>query len=190
MLAASLVAGPASARCTSDQDQAAFDVNALKTELMLMAVSSECRREADYNAFINRFRQELIAADGHVVLSFDRLKVGDGLDGQGKGLVKAWSLEKGLGRAKLSFDLARRAHIKRRFLLPPSDGLTVYRYVMDIEADGPPTATASAPPAPAVMPQPAKTRILKTANALSAPVVTTWPLRRWNRLTATSGGSA
>ena len=67
MLAASLVAGPASARCTSDQDQAAFDVNALKTELMLMAVSSECRREADYNAFINRFRQELIAADGHVV---------------------------------------------------------------------------------------------------------------------------
>ncbi len=67
VLAASLIAGPASARCAADQDQAAFDVNALKTELMLMAVSSECRRETDYNAFINRFRQQLIEADGRVV---------------------------------------------------------------------------------------------------------------------------
>ena len=111
------------------------------------------------------------AADGHVVLSFDRLKVGDGLDGQGKGLVKAWSLEKGIGRTKLSFDLSRHARIKRRFLLPPSDGVTFYRYVMDIEADGP--AIAPTPPAAPVMaPQPAKTRVLKTTNALpNAPVV-------------------
>jgi N-acetylmuramoyl-L-alanine amidase len=85
------------------------------------------------------------AADGHVVLSFSQLKVGDDLDGQGKGMVKAWSLEKSLGRVKLSFDLSRHGRIKRRFLLPPSDGVTVYRYVMDIEADGPAPAQAALP---------------------------------------------
>jgi crotonobetainyl-CoA:carnitine CoA-transferase CaiB-like acyl-CoA transferase len=72
LLAAALLAfgpGVAAARCASVADQQNFEVEALKTELMLMAVSSECRREADYNAFINRFRQELIAADGHVVVA-------------------------------------------------------------------------------------------------------------------------
>ena len=115
------------------------------------------------------------AADGHVVLSFDRLKVGDGLDGQGKGLVKAWSLEKGLGRTRLSFDLSRHARIKRRFLLPPSDGVTSYRYVVDFEADGP-AAPVRPQTAEVSAPQPAKTRILKTAGVLpSAPAITADP---------------
>jgi N-acetylmuramoyl-L-alanine amidase len=109
------------------------------------------------------------ADDGRVVLSFTKLKVGDDLDGQGKGIVKAWSLEKGLGRTKLSLDLSRHGRIKRRFLLPPSDGVTIYRYVMDIEADG----AALAPAAPSL---PGKTRLVKastaTVNVLpNAPVV-------------------
>jgi hypothetical protein len=66
-MAVSLLAGPANARCARDEDQAAFEITALKTELMLMGVSSECRGENEYNAFINRFRQQLIEADGHVV---------------------------------------------------------------------------------------------------------------------------
>ncbi|MDB5459694.1 MAG: N-acetylmuramoyl-L-alanine amidase [Caulobacteraceae bacterium] len=108
------------------------------------------------------------AQDGHVVLTFAKLKVGDDLDGQGKGLVKAWSLEKGLGKARLSFDLSRHGRITRRFLLPPSDGVTSYRYVMDIEAEG-----AAPPPQPApTAPQPARTRVLKASSILpSAPVV-------------------
>lgn len=63
LLGFSLLAGPASARCAREADQAAFDVTALKTELMVMGVSSECRREAEYNAFITRYRQQLIDAD-------------------------------------------------------------------------------------------------------------------------------
>ncbi len=99
------------------------------------------------------------AADGHVVLTFSQLKVGDDLDGQGKGIVKAWSMEKGLGKVKLSFDLQRRGRIKRRFLLPPSDGVTVYRYVMDIEAE----SGTAAPPQLA----PANTRLLRASTAPS-----------------------
>ena len=77
------------------------------------------------------------AADGHVVLDFSRLTVGDSLDGQGKGLVKVWSIDKARGRTRLSLDLNGRGHVRRRFLLPPGEGVNVYRYVLDIEADGP-----------------------------------------------------
>jgi N-acetylmuramoyl-L-alanine amidase len=110
------------------------------------------------------------AANGHVVLSFSQLKVGDDLDGQGKGIVKAWSLEKGLGRTKLSLDLSRRGHVTHRFLLPPSEGVASYRYVMDIEADG------SAPAAPLAAPKPARAKTLKTSNVLANdPVVVADP---------------
>jgi N-acetylmuramoyl-L-alanine amidase len=108
------------------------------------------------------------AADGHVVLSFSQLKVGDDLDGQGKGIVKAWSLEKGLGRVKLSFDLSRHGRIKRRFLLPPSDGVTVYRYVMDIEADGPAPATPALPRAQLLKAAAAPVAILPSAPVIAA----------------------
>jgi N-acetylmuramoyl-L-alanine amidase len=76
------------------------------------------------------------AADGHVVLAFSRLSVGDSLDGQGKGLVKTWTIDKVRGHARLSLELNGRGKVRRRFLLPPSDGVTVYRYVLDIEGQG------------------------------------------------------
>ncbi|MEI9889448.1 MAG: N-acetylmuramoyl-L-alanine amidase [Caulobacteraceae bacterium] len=104
------------------------------------------------------------AADGHVVLNFSKLSVGDSLDGQGKGLVKAWSIDKARGHARLSLDLAAHGRIKRRFLLPPSDGVSVYRYVMDIEADG-----AAAPaPAKAAPPRVIQTKAAK--DALPPPI--------------------
>jgi N-acetylmuramoyl-L-alanine amidase len=108
------------------------------------------------------------AADGHVVLSFSKLKLGDGLDGQGKGMVKAWTLEKAAGKARLSLDLARHGKIRRRFLLPPSDGVTVYRYVMDIEADGAP-ALQKGPATVQAAPQPAKLKTLKTSTTQVLP---------------------
>jgi N-acetylmuramoyl-L-alanine amidase len=99
------------------------------------------------------------AADGHVVLDFAKLSVGDSLDGQGKGLVKAWTIDKVHGHARLSLDLNGRGKVRRRFLIPPSDGVSVYRYVMDIEgqASGAKIVaaepTASAGPKPAVSPK-------------------------------------
>lgn len=108
------------------------------------------------------------AADGRVVLSFSKLKLGDGLDGQGKGMVKAWTLEKAAGKARLSLDLARHGKIRRRFLLPPSDGVTVYRYVMDIEADGAPAVQKGPAQVPAA-PQPAKLKTQKTSTTQASP---------------------
>ena len=56
------------------------------------------------------------------------------LKGQGRGLVRSWAIVSGPGGARLTLDLARHATIERRFLLPPADGVTVYRYVIDIAA--------------------------------------------------------
>ena len=62
------------------------------------------------------------AADGHVVLDFARLSVGDGLDGQGRGLVKAWSIDKARGHARLSLDLNGRGRRSGRRRCPSRSG--------------------------------------------------------------------
>jgi N-acetylmuramoyl-L-alanine amidase len=121
-------------------------------------------------------------SDGHVTLNFSHLSVGDSLDGQGKGIVRAWSLGKSGGRAVLSLDLAGKGKIHRRFLLPPSDGVGVYRYVLDIDASGPattpkalPVKAASSAPAPqiAVDPEaPAAPILQKTALTTLGPIKT------------------
>jgi hypothetical protein len=83
LLGFSLLAGPASARCARESDQAAFDITALKTELMVMGVSSECRKEAEYNAFITRFRTQLVEAD-RAVVGWYRTHYGAGRPGLAK----------------------------------------------------------------------------------------------------------
>jgi len=67
------------------------------------------------------------------------------LKGAGKGLVRGWTITQGAGGAQLTLDLAQHANIERRFLLPPADGVTDYRYVVDIAA-----VDAAKPHAPAV----------------------------------------
>jgi hypothetical protein len=58
-----LAAGPAAARCAREEDQQAFDIAALQSELMVMGVNTACREEQRYNAFVERYRPQLIQAD-------------------------------------------------------------------------------------------------------------------------------
>ena len=48
--------------------------------------------------------------------------------------MKAWALDSAGGGARLRLELSRAAEVKRRFLLPPADGSTSYRYVIDLAA--------------------------------------------------------
>ena len=85
-------------------------------------------------------RAELVSdgADGReVVLSFPRVDAGDGQRGAGQGLVRRWSVEQAGGSANLRIELARDAQVRRRFLLPPGDGVKEYRYVIDLVSSGP-----------------------------------------------------
>jgi N-acetylmuramoyl-L-alanine amidase len=72
------------------------------------------------------------ALDGHVVLMLPTVSATGGLQGSGRGLVKAWSVDQVSGGARLQMDLAPDARIKGRFLLPPADGIDHYRYVVDV----------------------------------------------------------
>jgi hypothetical protein len=60
----------AQVQCSSPTDQSAFDVGALKSELTVLAVS--CDADKSYNAFVERFRSDLVSSDGVVNAWFKR----------------------------------------------------------------------------------------------------------------------
>lgn len=72
--------------------------------------------------------------------------------GTGRGLVRDWTVARASGGARLTLDLAAQAQIRRRFLLPPADGVANYRYVVDISSAA--AVVAAAPPPAVAAPQP------------------------------------
>jgi N-acetylmuramoyl-L-alanine amidase len=107
---------------------------------------------------------KLVSKDGadEVMLDLPKIKASGDTDGQGRGLVKAWTVDARPGAARLHLVLSKPAEIERRFLLPPSDGVSVYRYVIDLKAVDAPKApladkasikVAAAAPAPSVLEQ-------------------------------------
>ncbi len=84
-------------------------------------------------------------SDQRLVMALPNVIVSGDLQGSGQGLVKRWIIDEAAGGARLRLDLTGRAEVRRRFLLPPGDGATAYRYVIDLKAvDG----AAPAPQAP------------------------------------------
>ena len=75
-------------------------------------------------------------ADRQVVLFLQHVDAASERTGLGRGLVNGWTLRQDLGGARVQLDLARPASVRRRFLLPPADGVSGYRYVVDLVASG------------------------------------------------------
>ena len=71
-----------------------------------------------------------------VGIALAHVDVAGDMQGEGVGLVKAWRVDEAAGAAQVHLDLSRPGIVRRRFLLPPGDGLAVYRYVIDV-ADQP-----------------------------------------------------
>ena len=78
-----------------------------------------------------------------VVLNLPGVNVDGALQGGGLGLVKAWTVERTAVGARLRLDLSADATVKRRFLLPPADGVANYRYVLDLSSNGSVPAVAA-----------------------------------------------
>jgi N-acetylmuramoyl-L-alanine amidase len=74
------------------------------------------------------------AADGRVEVVLEDATT-NGSQGAGSGLVKRWVVDQTGAGVRLRVDLAAAGRIKRRFLLPPADGVDHYRYVIDVSAD-------------------------------------------------------
>jgi N-acetylmuramoyl-L-alanine amidase len=111
------------------------------------------------------------ATDGVLILNLAKVSADAEPQGHGLGLVGAWSTRGAGGGAQLRLQLNHPVQIVRRFLLPPSDGVSVYRYVMDLAAAD---AVGAAPPAAGPRPQPVAWREPSAAPAPTSPAT---PLR-------------
>ncbi len=112
------------------------------------------------------------AADRRLVLLLPTVTAAQVQQGVGRGVVKAWLVDQTQGGARLQMDLSRDAVVKRRFLLPPADGVASYRYVIDIAAAPGPNLTASKAAKPlAAQIRPQFTTISKPALPLKKVVV-------------------
>lgn len=118
-------------------------------------------------------------ADGRVVVSLPRIDAPADLRGSGQGLVRRWHVERGGGSARLNLELARDAEVRRRFLLPPGDGVKSYRYVIDLKAR------------PGAGPATGLTPVSTTAAATTRPraaVITRAPERKGPRVVVIDAG--
>jgi N-acetylmuramoyl-L-alanine amidase len=83
--------------------------------------------------------------DQRIVIGLPNVSVAGDLQGAGQGLVKRWVIDEAGGGARLRLDLAGKAEVRRRFLLPPGDGALAYRYVIDLKAIDDASAAPSKP---------------------------------------------
>ena len=93
------------------------------------------------------------------VIALPNIDLDKAMTGQGQGLISDWRLENLTGSVRLKLNFKSGAKIYRRFLLPPADGVSVYRYVIDIVPQNADTATqllASIPVVATVAQTPAK----------------------------------
>ena len=145
-------------------------------------------------------------ADQRIILTLADLQVAGDLQGSGQGLVKGWMMDQAGGAARLRLDLVGPASVKRRFLLPPSEGSTAYRYVVDIVSSTSVTAIAPVvaakpavltpvsvktpspvllPPAPAVRAEPV---VVQKATSTPRPYVAPLRLKKVIVIDAGHGG--
>jgi hypothetical protein len=62
----------AAARCASETDQVAFEIEALKTELMVVATTCKGPAEDRYNDFVRRYQQALVVTNRGIGQFFTR----------------------------------------------------------------------------------------------------------------------
>ena len=74
------------------------------------------------------------AADRRIVIALPNVSTAGDLQGAGQGLVERWAIDEAAGGARLRLDLKANAEVRRRFLLPPGDGASAYRYVIDLKS--------------------------------------------------------
>ena len=86
------------------------------------------------------------ALSGPVVLALPGVPVGADLQGHGLGLVSNWTVDSAAGAARVRLALTQPVEVRRRFLLPPSDGVGAYRYVIDLQPAAASTPAVQATP--------------------------------------------
>jgi N-acetylmuramoyl-L-alanine amidase len=105
------------------------------------------------------------------VIALPDIDLDQTLQGRGQGLIADWKIEKIAGSTRLHLDFNGKARVLRRFLLPPADGVSVYRYVVDIAPQNADAAPTQAAPLPVVTQTVAQAAPLPQDNALRKKVI-------------------
>ncbi len=112
---------------------------------------------------------QLVSSDkdfGRQVIALPDVDVDSALSGRGQGLISDWKIESVAGSTRLRLNFKSGARIYRRFLLPPADGVSVYRYVIDVVPQNADTDAAKPASVPVIASTPSQVR----AQTLSARV--------------------
>lgn len=111
--------------------------------------SAETRLVVDIDRSVSARLVSDGARDGRIVINFPKMSVPTELRGSGQGVVRRWTLNRKGGAGELTIELAGKAEVSRRFLLPPADGVPHYRYVIDLKSQGGVGGMVRKPPPPA-----------------------------------------
>ncbi len=123
------------------------------------------------------------SVDRRVVIILPGVQAVQVHQGPGRGVVKTWMVDQVSAGARLQMDLSADGRVKRRFLLPPADGVPSYRYVIDVAAAPGAVMTSST-----AVRAPLRTQFLP-ARASAAPVrAVALPLKKVVVIDAGHGG--
>jgi len=106
------------------------------------------------------------AGDRRVVIALPNVATAGDLQGAGQGLVERWAIDEAAGGARLRLDLKANAEVRRRFLLPPGDGASAYRYVIDLKSTDAPGAVQAPVLRPTLVSAPAKASALRLKKVI------------------------
>lgn len=106
------------------------------------------------------------ATDRRVVIGLPNVTTAGDLQGSGQGLVERWAIDEAAGGARLRLDLKANAEVRRRFLLPPGDGASAYRYVIDLKSTDAPGALQAPVLKPTLVSAPVKASALRLKKVI------------------------
>ncbi|WP_035426174.1 N-acetylmuramoyl-L-alanine amidase family protein [Asticcacaulis sp. AC460] len=99
------------------------------------------------------------------IIALPDVEMGKALSGTGMGLIADWKVENIAGSTRLKLNFKGQGKIHRRFLLPPADGISVYRYVVDIVPGNADTSVDKPSPVPVIAaPASGKTQMAAAAT--------------------------
>ncbi len=106
------------------------------------------------------------ASDRRVVIGLPNVTTAGDLQGAGQGLVERWAIDEAAGGARLRLELKANAEVRRRFLLPPGDGTSAYRYVIDLKSTDAPGAVQAQALKPTLISAPVKASALRLKKVI------------------------
>ncbi len=127
-------ASAAPASCLSPEQQSAFDVGALKSELSVLAVA--CSNEDDYNRFVELHRRELVSEDATVNAWFKRTYGGAAQPRYDSYITLLANEQSETGQKQGSDFCPRLAALFPEVMAVPSASLAQYAAAKDLMPDG------------------------------------------------------